>query len=65
MIDVVLELTLVDDMVDLLADSLNSTIRSNLSNDEFIVLALPKLKGLVNWFRAVLNDILKLEWTQF
>ena len=65
MIDIVLELTLVDDVIDLLADTLNSTIRSNLSNDEFIVLALPKLKSLVNWFRAVLDDILKLEWTQF
>lgn len=65
MVDIVLELTLVNDMVDLLTNSLNSTISADLTYDELVVLALAKLQGLINWFRAVLDDVLKPERAKF
>ena len=37
-VNVVLELALVDDVVDLLADTLNATISTKLTNDELVVL---------------------------
>lgn len=60
MIDVVLKLTLIDDVVDLFTYTLNSAVSTNLPNNELVVLTLAKLKSLIDRFRAVLNDILQL-----
>ena len=43
MIDIVLELPLINDVVDLLADSLNSAVHTNLTNDKFVESTLAKL----------------------
>lgn len=61
MINIILKLTFIDDVVDLLANALNSTINSNLPNDVLIVLTLSKLKRLIDWFRTVSDDILQLQ----
>ena len=49
MINIVLKLTLIYDMVYFLTNALDSTISSNLSYDILIVLALTKLKRLIDW----------------
>ena len=49
MVNIVLELALVDNMVDLLADTLNTPISPNLTDDELIRTGLTKLEGLVDW----------------
>ena len=64
MINIILELTFVNDMVDLLADTLNSTIYTQLPNDVFVVLALTKLEGLIDLLGAIGNDIFKLQWAK-
>lgn len=65
MVDVVLELALVNDVVDLLANTLNSAIESNLADDELVGSGLSKLQRLVNWLRAVGNDLLKFQRAEF
>jgi hypothetical protein len=64
MIDVIFKLTFINDMIDLLTDTLNSSIIANLTYNEFVVFALAKLQCLVNRFRAILNDVLKLKRAQ-
>ena len=48
-IDVILELALVDDVVDLLANARHLTIGSELHDDVLVVLALAKGESLINW----------------
>ena len=57
MINIVFELTLIDDMVNLLTNALNSSIKTNLTNDEFVVLTLAKLETLINRLIRVSDDI--------
>ena len=63
MINIILKLSLVNDMIDLLADTLNSTIWANLTDNELIEPALSELKTLVNLLTRIGNDIFKLEWS--
>jgi hypothetical protein len=58
MINIILELTLKDDMVDFLADPLHMTIFTNLSNDEFVEFRLAEFKVLINWLRRIGNNLL-------
>jgi len=64
MIDIVLKLTLIDNMVDLLSNTLNATIDTNLTNNELIVLALAKLETLVDRLVRVGDDIFQSQWTK-
>jgi len=48
MINIVLELTFIDDVVDFLANTLNSAINSDLPNDVLVVLTLSKLQLLID-----------------
>ena len=60
-VDVVLELALVDDVVDLLADTLHSAVEANLPDDELVVARLTELQALVNRSVAVLDDLFELQ----
>ena len=64
MINIIFKLTFVNDMVDFFAHTLNTTVCTNLTYDILVVLALSKLKCLINWFRTICNDILKFQWTK-
>lgn len=48
MINIILELTLIDNMVNLLTNTLNSTVETNLTNNELVILTLAKLKTLID-----------------
>ena len=61
MVDVALELALVDDLVDLLADASDATIRPDLADDELVVARLPELATLVDRLDALRDDLLELE----
>ena len=64
MINIIFELSFVNDMVDFFAYTLNTTISTNLTYDILIVLALSELKSLVNWFRTIGNDVFKFQRTK-
>lgn len=64
MVNVVLELPLVDDVVDLLTDSLNPTVHANLTDYVFVESTLAKLQTLVDGLTGIADDILKLQWAQ-
>ena len=64
MINIILELTFVDNLVNLLAHALNTTIWTNLTDDEFAVSALAELEILVNWLAGIGNDVLNIEWSE-
>ena len=61
MVNIVLELALVDDVVDFFADTLDATIRSQLANNELVVLRLAELQRLIDLLRRVGNDLFQLE----
>lgn len=61
MVDVVFELAFVYNAIDLLANSLNPAVSTDLANDVLIEPALTKLKFLVDRLRAICNDILELQ----
>ena len=60
MIDVVFELTLVNDMVDFFADSIDTAFSIDLTDEELVVSRLAELKSLVDRFLAISDDIFKL-----
>lgn len=60
-VDIVPELALVNDMVDFLSDSGNLAIRSELSDDVLVILALSECQGLVDSLLGVGNDVLQLQ----
>jgi hypothetical protein len=62
MVDVVLELALVDDVIDLFSNTLHAAVRSDLTDDELVELALPELQRLVDWLIRVSDDVLKSQW---
>ena len=64
MINIILKLSLVNDMVDLLTDTLNSSVWTNLTNDKFVEPTLSKLKTLINGLVGVCHDVFKLQWSQ-
>ena len=64
MIDIVLKLSFIDNMIDLLANTLNSAVITNLSNNVLVILTLAKGQTLIDWFTTIGNNILKLEWTK-
>jgi len=59
MIDIILKLAFIDDIVEFFAQSLSSSIWTNLTHDELIVLAGSKSQCLINRSIGVGNDILK------
>ena len=61
MVDVVLELAFVDDVINLLTNTLDSTVKTNLTDDELIVLALAKLEALIDRLIGISNDVLQSE----
>ena len=64
MVDIILELTFINDVVNFLTNTLNSTINTYLSNNILIMLTLSNLQRLVDWLRAVSNDIFQFERAQ-
>ena len=64
MIDIILKLTLIDDMINFLSNTLNSAINTDLTDDVLVVLTLTKLKALINWLGAVGYDVFQLEWSE-
>ena len=64
MVNIILKLTLVNDMVDFFAYTLNTTISTNLTYDILVVFALSELKCLVNWLGTIGNDVFKFQWTK-
>ena len=60
MIDVIFELTLVNDMVDFFADSIDTAFSIDLTDEELVVSRLAELKSLVDRFLAISDDIFKL-----
>lgn len=65
MVDVVLELTLIDDVVDLFAYSSDLAVRSKLSQNVLVVLRLPERSSLVNVLVTVPHDVFESQWTKF
>ena len=63
-VNVVLELSFVDDVVDFLADALHSAICSDLTDDVFVEPALAELETLVDGLTGVSYDVLKLQRSQ-
>ena len=61
MINIILELAFVNYVVDFLANTLNMTIFSDLSNDEFVKFGLTEFQILINWLSRVGDDLFKLE----
>lgn len=59
-VDVILELSFVDDVVDFLADALHSAICSDLTDDVFVEPTLAKLETLIDGLTGISYDILKL-----
>ena len=60
MIDVIFELTLVNDMVDFFANSIDTAFSIDLTDEELVVSRLAELKSLVDRFLAISDDIFKL-----
>ena len=54
----------IDDLVDLLANTLNAAVVADLANDEPVVPGAAKRKLLVNGLRAVSDDLIELERAQ-
>jgi hypothetical protein len=61
MVDIILKLSFVNDMVDLLSNTLNSAVPANLPNDVLVVLRLPEFQALINRLGTVSNDIFKFK----
>ena len=64
-VNIVSELTFVDDMVDFLADACDLSVRAELSNDVLVVAALTELSVLINLFLRVFHDVLQAKWSKF
>ena len=64
MVDIIFELPFIDDVIDLLSDTLDPPIISQLSNDELVEFALSKLHILVYGLLALLNDIFQSQRTK-
>jgi len=64
-VDIVPELSFVDDVVDFFADACDLAIRTELSNNVLVVAALPELSMLVNLFLRVFHDVLQAKWAEF
>jgi len=62
MVNIILELSLVNDLVDLLSNALNTAVLTNLTNDVLAVSALSELKILVKLISRIGNDVLNVEW---
>lgn len=60
-VNVVLELSFVDDMVDLFADASDLSVWTNLTNDILVESALAELSVLVDGFLRVLDNVLKAQ----
>ena len=60
MVNIILELSFIDDLVDLLTHSLDTAIMTNLTDDELAVSTLSELKLLVNWLSRIGNDVLNI-----
>ena len=60
MIDVIFELTLVNDMVDFFANSIDTAFSIDLTDEELVMSRLAELKSLVDRFLAISDDIFKL-----
>ena len=60
MIDIIFELTLVNDMVDFFANSIDTAFSIDLTDEELVVSRLAELKSLVDRFLAISDDIFKL-----
>ena len=58
-VNVVFKLTLIDDVVNLFANSSDLTVRTNLTNNILVVSALAELPVLVDRFLGVLDNVLK------
>jgi hypothetical protein len=65
MVNIILELSFVNNLVDLLTYSLDAAIMTNLTNDELAVSTLSELKFLVNWLYRIGNDVFNIEWSEF
>lgn len=65
MVNIVLKLAFVNDVIDFLAYSLNSTIASNLTNNIFIESTLAKCKTLINGLIWISYDIFQFQRSQF
>jgi len=65
MINVVLKLAFIDDVVNFFSNTLNSAVKTDLTNDELIVFALAKLETLIDRLIGISNDILQSQWTKF
>jgi len=63
-VNVVSELSFVDDVVDLFADSSDLSVWTNLANDVLVVSALAELPVLVDCFLRVLHDVFKAQRTK-
>jgi hypothetical protein len=63
-VNVVFKLTLIDDMVNLFANSSDLAIWTNLTNDILVVSALAKLPVLINRFLGVLDNVFKAQRTK-
>ena len=63
-VNVVLELSFVDDVVDFLADALHSAICSDLTDDVFVEPTLAELETLIDGLTGVSYDVLKLQRSQ-
>ena len=60
MIDIIFELTLVNDMVDFFANTIDTAFSIDLTDEELVVSRLAELKSLVDRFLAISDDIFKL-----
>lgn len=61
---IVFELALVDDMVDLFANTSDLSVGTNLANNVLIVSALTELPILIDLFLRVLDDVFQAQWTK-
>jgi hypothetical protein len=57
MINIIFELTFIDNMVNFFSNTLNSTVETNLTNNELIVFTLAKLETLIDRLIGISNDI--------
>jgi hypothetical protein len=60
MIDIIFELTLVNDMVDFFANSIDTAFSIDLTDEELVVSRVAELKCLIDRFLAISDDIFKL-----
>ena len=56
-VDIVLELSFVDDMIDFLSDACDFAVRPELSNDVLVEVTLAELSMLINLFLRVFHDV--------